>query len=277
MNEWDREWRSAQDRSDLKVTSQNSMKWREFWSEDAEYYLEEVKEEAVLYEKVVERLFSEGWIEGSDDVLDIGSGPGTFALPLSGHVRSVTALDEAEGMLNVLRKECENRKIRNISTVLCKWGEFSSDKRYGLVLSALSPAIRTSDDVFAMERVSLSRSCFITACPSNWMGPRNELWTKVIGEFSHSDANSVKYPMNILLESQRGPELFRVTAETEARFPSQKVIDHYTSYFGIFTEMTKDKREIVKEYVLSRSRDGIFTNRRSKCLYALCWRRPDDV
>jgi SAM-dependent methyltransferase len=277
MIEWDREWRSAQDRSALKVTPQNASKWRNFWSEDAEYYLAEVNAEAVLYKKAVERLLEEGWVKGSDEILDIGSGPGTFALPLSSHARSITALDEAEGMLNVLRKECAIRKIQNITTVQCSWREFSSKKRYDLVLSALSPAIRTSNDISSMERASRSRSCFITACPSDWMGPRNELWNKIIGEFVPSDANSVKYPLNILLESNRSPELFRVTAKTETRFLSGKVIDHYTSYFGIFTDMTLEKKEKVKKYVLSHSQDGIFTNRRSKCLYLLCWRRPDQV
>ncbi|MFA5313402.1 MAG: class I SAM-dependent methyltransferase [Methanomassiliicoccales archaeon] len=274
MTDWDREWKAAQDRSPLKVTPRNAAAWRNFWNVDADYYLEEVQKESVLYDKVVERLLKEGWVEETDDVLDIGAGPGTFALPLSNHVRSVTALDEAERMLGVLDEECRRRDIKNISTVHKDWLEHSDDKGYDLVLSALNPAIKTSGDLLRMESAGRSRSCIITACPSNWMGTRNDLWTKVVGEFLPSDANSVKYPLNILLESQRDLELFRVTADTETRFRSQKVIDHYTSYFGIFTDMTPEKRQIVKEYVLSRSKDDIFISRRRKCLNMLCWKGP---
>lgn len=75
-----------------------------FWSKDAKSYLEDVKKEAAFYERVVKRIQNEGWIERTDEVLDIGSGPGTFALLMASHVRSVTALDEAPGMLDVLQE-----------------------------------------------------------------------------------------------------------------------------------------------------------------------------
>ena len=125
--------------------------------------------------------------------------------------------------------------------------------QYDLAFAALSPAVRSSNDLMAMEKASRSRCCYITACPSDWMGLRNELWEKVVGGFVSGDASSVRYPLNILLESRRSPELFRVRAETETHNPVQAVVDHYVNYFGIFTEMTPQKVEIVRDHITSRS------------------------
>ena len=98
MIDWGVEWGHARERSPLTVTPETKEKWRAFWSKDANGYLEDVKAERALYEEVVQRLINEGWVLKDDSILDIGSGPGTFAIPFSRHVRSVTALDDADGM-----------------------------------------------------------------------------------------------------------------------------------------------------------------------------------
>lgn len=273
MIDWDVEWRHARERSPLTVTPETKEKWRAFWSKDANGYLEDVKAERALYERVVQRLINEGWVLNDDSLLDIGSGPGTFAIPFSRHVRSVTALDDADGMLAALRKECAAQGIRNIKTLHCGWGEHTMEGLYDLTFAALSPAVRSSNDLMDMEKASRSRCCYITACPSDWMGLRNELWEKVVGGFVSGDASSVRYPLNILLESRRSPELFRVRAETETHNLVQAVVDHYVNYFSIFTEMTPRKVEIVRDHITSRSHDGTYTSRGTKCLYMLCWEK----
>jgi len=275
MIDWENEWESAHQRSPLKITAQNEARWRNFWNLDASYYLKEVKWESVIYERAVDRLMKEGWIGSNDTVIDIGSGPGTFALPLAPYVRSVTALDEARGMLDQLNMECAKRKICNIMTIDANWDTFEKTPKYDLVMSALSPAVRTKEDLFEMEKISKERCCLISPCPSNWMTARNDLWTSLVGEFVPSDPYSVKYPLNILMENRRDLELFRVAAETETMFPSDEVVEHYTNYFSIFTQMTAEKIGIVKQYVESRSDDGVMRLKRFKCLNILCWKIPD--
>jgi len=271
MIDWDREWRAAHERSMLRVTSRNERRWRDFWSLAASHYLEEVKCEMPLYEMVIDRLLREGWARPSDRVLDIGSGPGTMALPLSRKVSSVTALDEAEGMIAVLKEECLECGIGNITTNMSSWNDAKYEDDFDLVLASLSPAVRCGDDLLAMERASRDRCCLITACPSDWMTMRNELWERVVGRFVPSDAYSVRYPLNLLLDWNRVPELFSVSYVTTVRHSCEDVIDHFIRYFQIFTEVDEDKAEIVRAYVLSRSREGTFVRESRKCLHLLCW------
>jgi SAM-dependent methyltransferase len=54
-------------------------------------------------------------------VLDMGSGPGTLALPLAAKVRSVTAVDYSAGMLEALREKAKTENIENIQTIKGAW------------------------------------------------------------------------------------------------------------------------------------------------------------
>lgn len=54
-------------------------------------------------------------------ILDIGSGPGTLALPLSSRVRAVTAVDFSPAMLAELDRRIVEAGIKNIRTVQACW------------------------------------------------------------------------------------------------------------------------------------------------------------
>lgn len=175
-------------------------------------------------------------------------------------------------MLEVLEEECSARSIENIETTLCSWEDFDGKKSYDLAFTALSPAIRSRKDLLAMEKASRSRCCLVTSCPSDWMSLRNDLWEKVIGKFVPSDASSIRYPLNVLLDEGRSPILLKLEDKIETKSPSQNVIDHYLDYFQIFTDMTQGKVNIVREHILSQANDGYVISRGTRCLHLLCWK-----
>jgi SAM-dependent methyltransferase len=244
----------------------------EFWSEDSDFYLEETKAEAGFFESVIDVLAGEGWLRPDDVVLDIGCGPGTLVLPISGRVRKVVALDEAEGMLRTLERECDVRGICNVSTIARSWNDFQGTGEHDLVLASQSPAIRSGEDLRAMERASRDRCCLIVSCPSDIMATRIELWELVVGEFHSSDAYSSKYPVNLLREMGRQVKVFRTTGEVVSSRPVPDVVAHYARYFEIFTEMTAEKVRVIEEYFLSRSQGGIYVRRNSRCMDLVCWK-----
>lgn len=54
-------------------------------------------------------------------VLDIGSGPGRFALVIAPRVAEVVALDPSKAMLAILRREARQRGLDNLRTVEGRW------------------------------------------------------------------------------------------------------------------------------------------------------------
>jgi SAM-dependent methyltransferase len=58
-------------------------------------------------------------------VLDVGSGPGRFALAIAPRVAEVVALDPSRAMLAILRREARTRGLANVRTVEGRWPEAS--------------------------------------------------------------------------------------------------------------------------------------------------------
>jgi SAM-dependent methyltransferase len=89
------------------------------------------------------RLTIEGLdIDKTSRVLDIGSGPGTLALPLSPLVKEITAVEPGEGMVEILNQHIRREEITNISCVQKNWEEVDIARdlggQYDVVIASLS-------------------------------------------------------------------------------------------------------------------------------------------
>lgn len=89
---------------------------RDFWNKRAPSFASHARESAYVPDFI--RLMSPRpeW-----SVLDVGSGAGTLAIPLSGRVRRVTAIDFSETMLGILAERCREKGIDNVTTRLLGW------------------------------------------------------------------------------------------------------------------------------------------------------------
>lgn len=56
-------------------------------------------------------------------VVDVGAGPGVFALPLASRVGAVIAVDSSGVMLSILRSEARRRGLDNVTCVHSRWEE----------------------------------------------------------------------------------------------------------------------------------------------------------
>ncbi len=70
--------------------------------------------------------YAEGFLDIIDveqewTVLDMASGGGTIAIPLAGKVKSVTAVDSSETVLQILERRCREKNITNITRIRGRW------------------------------------------------------------------------------------------------------------------------------------------------------------
>ncbi len=75
-------------------------------------------------------------------VLDIGSGPGTLAIPLSPLTKEITAIEPGEGMVAILNEHVRKEGITNISCIQKSWEDVDISRdlcgQYDVVIASLS-------------------------------------------------------------------------------------------------------------------------------------------
>lgn len=94
-------------------------------------------------------------------VLDIGCGPGTLSLPLSGKVKKVTAVDKSVHMLDILNEHITRELISNISVINGSWEDLPDRniEKHDYVIGSYS---LLSDDlknmISVLDRLALKKA-----------------------------------------------------------------------------------------------------------------------
>lgn len=141
---------------------------RAFWERKAGEYTSPFEEKMLAWsEKVIGVIEKKGVVVDGMRLLDIGCGTGVFALPLALRGASVTGLDFSGNMLKRLAAEAERLGIDNVRTVRNSWKRIDLpgaglEGAFDVVISTLSTAVETVQDILKMERCS-TRWCVYVA------------------------------------------------------------------------------------------------------------------
>ena len=118
----------------------------------------------------------------SFSVLDVGSGPGTLAVPFSRRVARVTALDFSPAMLALLRARCRAEGIANVTAVLGSWEDDWDE--LGIPVHDLAIASRSLavDDLGgALAKLDARAGRVACLCTSVGDGPRDRRVFEAVG------------------------------------------------------------------------------------------------
>ena len=152
--DWNEVWKR---RLALNRSTRNFREGADLWGDREQARRYAARSEADHARRIAWTLQDLG-VSPGDRVLDIGSGPGTLALPLARAGARVTAVDPAEGMLAELRAAAEREGLTGIATVRGLWEELDPDRDlappYDRVVASFSlvmPDIRSA--LAAMDAV----------------------------------------------------------------------------------------------------------------------------
>ena len=123
--DWNEIWKARQRRHEAaRIFDDPSHDWSK--RENAQRYDANAKSE---YDERVKMTIAGLDISKNSRVLDIGSGPGTLALPLSPLVKEVTAIEPGAGMIGILNEHAAKNYITNIRTIQSRWEDIVTRTR----------------------------------------------------------------------------------------------------------------------------------------------------
>ncbi|NCD11980.1 MAG: class I SAM-dependent methyltransferase [Epsilonproteobacteria bacterium] len=119
-------------------------------SKDVQEILAWTKEQGIAYEP-------------QSTLLDIGSGTGTFSIPLALLHVKVTAIDPSANMLAILEEDARNEGvIERIKTHQSDWDTFDVPRPYDIVLASMTPAIHDTFTIDKMIDASSKQGVFVS-------------------------------------------------------------------------------------------------------------------
>lgn len=276
--DWDKAFSDAVEANEH--IAQNEGRWTAFWDGFAEQYRIEVLAERSLHQRVVEHLKCEGRFRRGDRVIDIGCGPGTYPLLMSGHAGRITCLDSSQGMLDKLGEEAARNRIGNLELRLGGWEDVPPERCYDLAMCVRSPAIRDRRGLLKMEEVSGRDCCYIAGVSKREEGKEwRDLWELADGTLPMREIeNKVSYyvinPLNILLEEGRYPDLRFFFDTVDYWLDPGMVISNLKKSVQVHAELTRDKEISIEDRVLDRCEHGRFHVHGVRGLAVLMWKVP---
>ena len=90
------------------------------------------------------------------NLLDVGAGCGTLAIPLAKAGKQVTALDSSPAMIRLLSEEIKKKRLKNIKPIHSAWGEVEI-KPHDVIICANVPELLKDSKTFLKEAHKLAR------------------------------------------------------------------------------------------------------------------------
>jgi SAM-dependent methyltransferase len=210
----------------------------------------------------------------SDDwtVLDVGAGMGTLTLPLAKQVRSVTALDQSEAMLNIIRKKAEAENVGNISLLNRDWIGCQPGidfEAHDVVL--VSRSLPSGDDIASSIKTidcSAKHACYITWMVANHNDIGADLCRLLNIDYNPLPEYTVLYNLIYSLGICANIEIFR----TAGKRCYATLDEAYIQIVRGYDVQEMQVRKKIMNFLADRlyHRDGYYTEETEK-QWALIW------
>ncbi len=183
-------------------------------------------------------------------VLDVGSGPGTLALPLAEHVAAVTAVDYSTRMLEVLMDLAREKNLPNITTIKGSWEDDWDTLGVGIYdLVIASRSLIVEDLEGALQKINDhtgKHACIIDRIAPS---PFDPAAYAAVGRPFDSGPDYI-IPLNVLYCMGIHPTVDILELESDLLFPDrEKALETYT---WMFNDLNEQELFRLNDYLSSR-------------------------
>jgi len=254
-----------------------------FWDKRAEGYFQNISSERS--EKRTAEFFSQ--IEGTglklDDaqVLDIGSGPGTLAIPLARMGAKVTAVDISTEMMKHLEKRAAEEGLSLDQTILSPWSDIDLDalgfkNRFDLVIASMTPGINgpeTFDKMMAASRNVCYYSNFVSR---KWDSAYYELYQMLFGEKFVEGGYGFHIPFMYLYAMGYRPTITLSKNTWTSDETVESMVDIVSGFFSSTKDIDGEMKERMMKYFEERAKGGKYHSASDVVTGMMVWEKNRD-
>ncbi|MBI5893397.1 MAG: class I SAM-dependent methyltransferase [Deltaproteobacteria bacterium] len=207
--------------------------------------------------------------------LDIGSGCGTFAIPLAKAGKKITAIDSSKAMIEILNEEIKKNKIKNIRTINAQWSNVKTNP-HDAIICANVPELLKSEGFLKDISLFAKKAVFL-----------------IEGADPNADKFYYKELYPILFNKKFPPRSDYLKTYTTLHnlviFANVNIIDYnfdqpfddvkeavefWKEYLGIVTEEFDEKLKGFLEKKLEKTKNGLIARFKKKSA-VIWWRKHD--
>ncbi len=229
----------------------------------------------------LKQLVDKGILTPETRILDIGAGPGSWALPLAGICAHVTALEPSGGMIEIMSQRIEKEKADNITIVQKTWQETDLseqgwEKAFDLVFASMTPGIDGPEAIRKLMAASCHH-CYMSAFSGPGMNQQfAPLWEKFFDRPMPQRHMDIIYPFNLVYAMGYRPDITFSWWNKEINWDRDHTIRHITRFFQPHMEITREAEKIIADYVDTRCIDGEYVPAAPVCRGAMTWSILED-
>ena len=234
----------------LRTRAQKEKSWRAKgeadWDARASSFAKRTEQSSYV-RQVIDRLNPEkNW-----SILDVGSGPGTLAIPLAARVQAITCIDFSAAMLAILRQRAGQMRLNNIETRKISWTdnwEAKGLKPHDVVIASRSLAVEDLKAALLKLTAFAIRRVVITDRVRH--GPFDPNAFAALGRELHAGPDYI-VTLNLLYQMGHLATVDFISIEDSMNYPSlEEAMARYTWMFG---DLSIDETERLQHYVRSIS------------------------
>ena len=187
-----------------------------------------------------------GW-----SVLDVGSGPGTLALPLAARVQKVTCIDFSANMLNILARQAKEQQLANIRTCHISWTD--NWQQHGIAphdVVIASRSLAVPDLGAALRRLTEFAVQKVAVTDRVGHGPYDPDAFAAIGRPLHTGPDYI-FTVNLLYQMGYLATVAFICLEETARYRSHE--EAVSRYLWMFRDLTVNETDKLRRYIRSIS------------------------
>ncbi|HCX65857.1 MAG TPA: hypothetical protein DHN33_11695 [Eubacteriaceae bacterium] len=207
---------------------------------------------------MIDYLKDRNWLKEDFRVLDIGCGPGSYALEMAKYTKEVVGIDLSDKMIEFGKENMKKFGQSNVSLETMDWEELNVEekgwaKAFDLAFASMSPALNTEESIDKMNLVS-RKYCYASGFIDRKEPLADELHQEIFGTPREKQSHNRMYrAFYTLVDKGYHPEMKHLAMHQVKDWTLEQA---WIFYKGIM-KLDDDHKPLFMEYVQKRRDRGV--------------------